>query len=203
MKKQEKSQLTEEFKISKKSSVIPNTTRDLDNAVRILQRGGLIIFPTDTVYGIGCRWDNPIAVARVRQIKGTKQHLPILIDNLERAHNLAKFDQTAIHLSSKYWPGALTLILQSKKSYGKIGLRVPDSDLVRSIIRKLDAPIIGTSANFHGQKSATKYDELDKKLIDKVDFVIKGNCRLKQESTVVDATFNPPRILRRGAVLIR
>ncbi len=186
MKKQGKSQLEE-----------------IEEAVSVLRRGGVIIFPTDTVYGMGCRANDPIAKARIRRIKMSRQEFPVLIDNIERAHEFAKFNQAAIHLTSKYWPGALTLILPSKKTYGKIGLRIPDSALVKSIIKKLDEPIIGTSANFHGQKSATSYGQLDKKLTKKVDLVIKGECKLKQESTVVDATFSPPRILRRGAVLIQ
>lgn len=200
MKKLEQSKLTAEFKISKNSSVIPSKTRDLEKAVDILKKNGVILFPTDTVYGIGCRFDNPIGQARIRRIKGTNQNFPILVASIEQAHQLAKFSASATNLASRFWPGGLTLIHRAQNEGEKIALRIPDSEVVKSLIEKSGFPIIGTSANFHGQKSPTTYDEIDKKLIEKVDYVIAGECKLKKESTVVDATFNPPKVLREGAV---
>ena len=82
----------------------------------------------------------------------------------------------------------------------KVGLRVPGSLLVRTIIQKLGIPIIGTSANFHKQKSVSTYEDLDPSLIKLVDFVLKGECVGKIESTIVDATKSPAKVIRNGAV---
>ena len=199
MKKKEESKLTEEFRMPKNSSVIPSATRDLDKAVQILIKGGVIIFPTDTIYGIGARWDSEIAIARIRRIKGSSQNFPILVKDLEQAHQFTKFNQAAANLAGRFWPGPLTLILQAQNADQKIGVRIPDSELVKTLIEKSGFPIIGTSANYHGKLSPTTFSQIDKDLIKKVDFVIGGTCKYRQESTVVDATVNPPKILRRGA----
>ncbi|OGD96967.1 threonylcarbamoyl-AMP synthase [Candidatus Curtissbacteria bacterium RIFCSPLOWO2_01_FULL_38_11b] len=203
MKKQEKSKLTEEFKISKKPSVIPSATRDLEKAAEVLKRGGVVIFPTDTVYGVGCRFDMPQAIARIKNIKKTSQDFPILISNLNQAHKLAKFTPQAQHLANLYWPGALTIVLQNKTRDEKIGLRIPDSDIMLEIINKISTPIIGTSANFHGQSVPTSYKELDPNFVKLADYVIKGPCKMAKESTVIDITFIPPRILRKGVIQLQ
>lgn len=174
-------------------------SQEIDVAVQILLKGGVIIFPTDTVYGIGARWDHEIAVARIRRIKGSNQNLPILVKDMHQAHQFAKFSTAATNLANRFWPGPLTLILESQKSDQKIGLRIPDSALVKTLIEKSGFPIIGTSANYHGHLSATTFSQIDKDLIKKVDFVIQGTCKYRRESTVVDTTFDPPKILRRGA----
>ncbi len=176
-------------------------SNELKKAAQIIQKGGVIIFPTDTVYGIGCRYDNEIGVARIRRIKGSLQNFPILVRDIKEAHHFAKFTNVATDLSSRYWPGPLTLILQSQKAEQRVALRIPDSNLVKSLIEKSGFAIIGTSANFHGQKTPTTFAQIDKKLLKKADFSIKGICKYKKESTVVDATIDPPKILRRGASL--
>lgn len=84
----------------------------------------------------------------------------------------------------------------------KIGIRIPDSRLVRSLIEKVGDPIIGTSANFHGQKSVANFESLDPKLVELADYVLKGECAGGIESTVVDLTVNPPKVLREGAIKI-
>lgn len=203
MKKPEKSNLTEEFKISKNSSRIPSTTRDLKKAIEILRRGGVVIFPTDTVYGIGARINAIHAVARIKNIKKTNQNFPVLVSNLNQAHQLAAFDSQALHLANRYWPGAMTIILPGKTKHEKIGLRLPDSDLVKDLINGVGSPIIGTSANFHGQPVPTSYKELNPNLVKLADYVIKGPCKQEKESTVIDATYIPPRILRRGAIQLQ
>lgn len=177
-------------------------SEEIEKAVEILRRGGVVIFPTDTVYGIGARFDSTAAIQRIRNIKKSYQDFPILISDFKQLHQLVQANSIALYLAQKYWPGALTLVLKSKRGDEKIALRIPDSPLVRTLIDMLGAPIIGTSANFHGQKASTKYAELDKRLITLADYVIRGRCRLGKESTVVDATAIPVKILRAGAVRI-
>lgn len=175
----------------------------LETALNILRRGGVILFPTDTVYGIGCRFDRPAAIERIRNIKKTTQFLPILVSDINQAHRLAFMNNAAVHLANKYWPGGLTIVMTSKVKDEKIGVRMPDSALIKNIIEKLNSPIVGTSANFHNQKAVYRYQDLDPKLIKLVDYVIKGECDKKVESTVVDATVSPTKILREGTIRIR
>ena len=191
-------------------------------AVQVLKSGGVVIFPTDTVYGIGCRFDDKKAVDRIYQIKGTSQNqpFPILVSDIKQVAKLAKISKVAKSLMDKHWPGALTIILPIKPDLStyhkpglkqlhkpglnqyKIGFRMPNSALVRLIIDKVGKPIIGTSANFHGHPTPKSYEELDPDFIKLVDYVIKGKCKGGVESTVADATVNPPKILRLGAVRI-
>lgn len=175
---------------------------EIKKAADILKKGGVVIFPTDTVYGIGCILNNPNAIARIEKIKGSKQEFPVLISSIKQAHHLAKVTDAAKHLAQKYWPGQLTIILEKHFGAGKIGLRIPNHKIPISIIDETNSPIIGTSANFHGQKAPTSYEELDPTLVSLVDFVIRGKCLGKTNSTVVDATKFPIKILRKGAVEI-
>jgi len=176
----------------------------IKEAVRILKKGGIVIFPTDTVYGIGCRFNDKDAIARLYKIKKTPtgQPFPILVSDLSQVEELAIINKTGEKLMKKYWPGALTIVLKSKKGREKIGFRMPDSSLVRSLIDGVGEPIIGTSANFHGFQAPKSYEELDADFIKLVDFVMEGECEGGVESTVVDATLNPPRALRRGAITL-
>ena len=176
----------------------------LEKAIAVLKKGGIVIFPTDTVYGIGCRFDDKDAIDRLYKIKKTPsgQPLPILVSDLSQVEKLALINKTREELIKKYWPGALTIILQSKKGKEKIGFRMPNSSMVTSIIDGVGVPIIGTSANFHGSKAPKSYKELDPNFTKLADIVLKGECQLGMESTVVDATVDPPKILRKGAITI-
>jgi L-threonylcarbamoyladenylate synthase len=219
MKKPEGLKLTEGFKISKNTSVIPSHTRDLHKAASVLRRGGIVIFPTDTVYGIGCRFDDQKAIERLYQIKNAPkdQPFPILVSNINQVKQLAKVTGLAQKLIDKYWPGALTIIFPGSSTYSKpgseqlcepglntekIGFRMPNSKLVLDLINEVGVPIIGTSANFHDQKPPKSFVELDPRIIQLADFTIKGRCQKGIQSTVIDATSGPPKILRQGAIRI-
>lgn len=175
-------------------------SNEISEAVAVLARGGVVILPTDTVYGLACKWDIAPATARIRRIKSSAQNFPILVASLTQAHAIAKINPHAQALINKHWPGSLTIIVLDKKSNQKIGLRMPASERVLSVIEQLGAPIVGTSANFHGQKPPSSQSELDPKLVALVDFVLGGNCEKGIESTVIDTTVSPAKILRRGAV---
>lgn len=174
----------------------------LKKAANILQKGGVVIFPTDTVYGIGCRFDLPQAVDRVRQIKGTprEQNFPVLVASASQVGKIAQINPQAKKLIQMYWPGGLTVVMKLRKNKEKIGFRLPNSSLTRSLIRKVGVPVIGTSANFHGQPTPKSYKDLDPEFIKLADYVVKGKCLGGIESTVVDTTAHPPKILRQGAI---
>lgn len=176
----------------------------IEKAIRVLKNGGIVIFPTDTVYGIGCRIDNRAAVDRIYQIKNTPkdQPFPVLISSVDQLRKYAKITKQAENLIKKHWPGALTIILQSKKSKEQIGFRMPDSSVIKALVEGVGMPIIGTSANFHKSAPPKTYEELDSNFTKLADFVLKGECKLGKESTVVDATGDVPKILRQGAITL-
>lgn len=176
----------------------------IEKAIGVLKNGGVVIFPTDTVYGIGCRFDDKDAIACLYKIKKTpaSQPFPLLVTKLSQIKKLAIINKTGEKLIKKYWPGALTIVLKSKKSKEKIGFRMPDSSVVRALIEGVGVPVVGTSANFHGSKPPNSYDELNADFIKLADFALKGKCQLGVESTVVDATGNVPKILRQGAITL-
>lgn len=178
--------------------------KDLKKAATILKNGGVVIFPTDTVYGIGCRFDDKEAIDRIYQIKGTPKDkpFPVLVSNISQVKKLAIITKVGQKLIDKYWSGALTIILPSRNKSRKIGFRMPDSEMIRTLIDKVGVPIIGTSANSSGQKAAKSFKDLDPKFVRLVDYVVKGICQGGIESTVVDATKDPPEILRKGAVSV-
>lgn len=176
----------------------------VDQAVQVLKNGGIVIFPTDTVYGIGTRPDISEAVEKIYRIKKTSQaqKFPILVSTIDQVESYAEVTDLAKSLMQKYWPGALTLILKKKGSSEKIGFRMPKSEIVKNLIDRLGVPIIGTSANIHGQKPPLSFEQLDPQIKSKADFVIKGKCKLQKESTVVDATGDSLVVLRQGAIEI-
>lgn len=179
-------------------------SEDLAKAADILKSGGIVIFPTDTVYGIGCRWDFPKSVAKIYKIKNTPstQAFPILASDTKQVKEISQVTPLAQTFMEKYWPGALTIILKSKKGKQKIGFRLPDSAIIQALIEQVGVPIIGTSANIHGKSAVRTSSELDRQLIKQVDYVLEGECEGGVESTVVDATVEPPKILRQGAITI-
>lgn len=199
------SKLTREVKIKKTSHVILSASEGpLKKAVEIFKKGGVVIFPTDTVYGIGCKFNDKEAIDRIYKIKKTpkNQKFPILVSSIGQVRKLAGVDKAAEKLIKKYWPGGLTIILPGINT-GKIAFRMPNSELMLKLINKIGMPIIGTSANFHGKKAVLRFVDLDPKFIKLANFVLKGECQTGKESTVVDAVVNPPRILRQGAVKIQ
>lgn len=178
---------------------------EINKAAQILKKGGVVIFPTDTVFGLGCLFDSNKALARIYEIKNRPQTLPlpILVSKIEEVEKLAYITPLAKSLINKYWPGALTLVLKAKKSNQKLGFRLPNSKITLSLIEEAGKPIIGTSANFHGQSVQKNSKDLPKDLIDKVDFTVEGISGGGVESTVVDASGQKPKVIRQGAINIR
>jgi len=181
-----------------------NAEAQIKQAAKILKNNGIVIFPTDTVFGIGCRIDSRDAVNKLYRIKRTprSQRFPILVSTIQQVEDYAQLPPKAKKLMDKFWPGALTIILESKKGEEKLGFRMPKSFITENLIEQVGAPIIGTSANFHKTKTPKIFKDLDPMLIKMADFIIEGECDLKSESTVVDATGVKLNIIRQGAVSI-
>jgi L-threonylcarbamoyladenylate synthase len=185
--------------------------REIEKGVEILQKGGVIAFPTDTVYGLGADVFNSTAVEKIYEIKNRPKHrqLPLLIADVERLTTLADpIPEIAWFLAKRFWPGGLTLVLPKTDSLPvylgsgpTIAVRVPDHPVCLALVQRLGNPIIGTSANISGQPAALTAEEVSQQLGGKIDFVINGGkCPGGKESTVVDATREPPIILRQGII---
>ncbi len=188
---------------------------DVEQAVKVLNGGGIIIFPTDTAFGIGCRIDRENAVRRLFNIRKRPQTqaVPVLFDSLDmiRKYVIDFPIEVEDKLTDKYWPGALTIILPAfldmvpklVRGNGKnLGVRIPDNNTILSIIKKIGVGVLGPSANFHGKETPYNFEDLDPELVSLADFVVKGECKLKQPSTVIDVSVKPWQIIREGAVKI-
>ena len=185
----------------------------IKQAVTILNQGGIVIYPTDTAFGIGCRIDDEDAIKRLFTIRRRPetQATPVLVDSIAMAR---KYWQHIPHeverdLLRQYWPGALTVILDCKKEKvpnlvrggtETLGMRMPNNDTALALIKGLGIPLLGPSANFHGEATPYWFEALDEELIKLVDFVLPGECKVKLASTVVDCTVHPWNVIRQGAV---
>ncbi|TEU17225.1 MAG: threonylcarbamoyl-AMP synthase [Dehalococcoidia bacterium] len=185
--------------------------QEIEKGVKILRKGGVIAFPTDTVYGLGADAFNPTAVERIYEIKDRPKHrqLPLLIADVERLATLAEpIPEIAWFLARQFWPGGLTLVLPKTDSLpaylasgSTIAVRVPNHPVCLALIQHLGNPIIGTSANISGQPAALTAEEVGQQLGGKIDFIINGGkCPGGKESTVVDITRESPIILRQGII---
>jgi L-threonylcarbamoyladenylate synthase len=192
--------------------VSPGETGAPRRAVEALRRGEAIVFPTDTVYGLGCRIDDERAVRRVYELKGRplSDPLPVLLADVAQLDEYAREITPAVRrLVARYWPGALTLIVRRSARIPAIvsggrdtaALRVPGHPLPRALVRALGVPLVGTSANTHGRHAPVTAQHAVYDFGDRVDLVIDGGpAPLGRESTVLDVTRDPPQVVREGAI---
>lgn len=189
-------------KIVKSGSYNPDE-KLLQEAADILKSGGLVIIPTETVYGIAANMANPQAVNRLYEIKGRPKDKPfsLHIASKEKVEEFAQdIPREAYKLIAKFWPGPLTLILKSKNS-GTIGIRMPDNEIALRVIGLADVPVACPSANLSGRAAPVNFEEAIKDLDGLVDFAIAaGQTKLGLESSIADLTVSPWRMLREGAI---
>jgi len=175
----------------------------IDQAAKIIIAGGLVIIPTETVYGLAADSRNPAALKKLFEIKKRPAGKPFsfLIEKRERLEALARnIPVAAYKLMDKFWPGPLTLILEAKVG-GTIGLRMPDHQVALKIISAADTALACPSANISGEEAPREISAAIKELDGLVDLAIDaGSANLGIESTVVDLTVKPLRILRSGAI---
>jgi len=186
--------------------------QQIEQAIEILKRGGIVAFPTDTVYGLGANALDEGAVLRVYEAKGRPRHLalPLLLADISQIGAVARpVPEIAWRLAQRFLPGGLTLVLHKASSVStvvsgggeKIAVRVPNHPVPLALIEGLGAPITGTSANLTGSPSPDTAEEVHQQMGDRVDLVIDGGrCPGGMDSTVLDLTGETPRILREGAI---
>ena len=182
------------------------------DAVRVLKRGGLVAFPTETVYGLGADATNAEAIRRIFAAKGRPGTNPLIVhvSDAQVAKRYAKhWPPAAEELARRFWPGPLTLVVSKSDaivrevSAGRetVGLRAPDHPLALELLRAFDGPIAAPSANRSNRISPTAAEHVRMELGSAVDLVLDGGpCRVGIESTVLDLTRDRPIILRPGAV---
>ncbi|MBI2866959.1 MAG: threonylcarbamoyl-AMP synthase [Chloroflexi bacterium] len=183
--------------------------RGIQEGVRILKRGGIVAFPTDTVYGLGCDAFNEQAVKRIYAVKRrpSTQGVPVHLARVEQVSIVAvEVSEAARRLMERFWPGALTIVLKKSAKVPDIvtggptiAVRVPDHPAPRALTEGLGWPIVGTSANAHGRPSPVSAEEVAAQLRD-VDLIVRGECYRGVESTIVDCTGEKVRVLRWGAI---
>jgi L-threonylcarbamoyladenylate synthase len=176
-------------------------------AAATLRSGGLVVYPTDTVYGLGADATRSDAIERIYQVKGRPDEKAIifLVDSMQGIRSRCLVDGRAERLAERFWPGPLTLVLArlapTPGQLPTLGVRVPRHEAALAIIRAMDGPVATTSANRSGEPSARSADQARGQLANEVDLIIDaGSSPLGQESTVLDLTTDPPRVLRAGAL---
>ena len=187
-------------------------TNAVAEAAAILRRGGLLGIPTETVYGLGADALNEDAVRRIFEAKGRPQDNPLII-HVPSADWLERYCQNvpaaAYRLAEKFWPGPLTMILKRKKvvpdattaGLDTVGVRCPDHQVTLAIIREAGVPIAAPSANTSGRPSCTCAADCLEDMEGKIDAVVDGGpCQVGVESTILDLTCTPPRLLRPGGL---
>ncbi len=171
-------------------------------AAGILRRGGLVAFPTETVYGLGANLEDPQAIQelyRVKQRPFDKQVTLHIADQESVEANGAVMPPLARKLMDRFWPGPLTLIL-ARKDGSTLGFRMPSHPVALRLLRQAQVPVVAPSANLSGNPPPKTAKEVLRDFKDQIDLVLDaGSTRLGISSTVVDFTGDRPKILRQGA----
>lgn len=172
----------------------------LPQAALIAKRGGLIVFPTDTVYGIGCVYGNTSSLEKIYSLKKRMKDkpLPVLISALAEVNALGgEISPLARMLMGRFWPGPLTIIVNTKNKE-TLGLRMPNHAIALALLR-LTGPLTTTSANLSRQQSPSRFAEIPNELLEQVDIAVDGgDCPLAVESTVIDTSQQCTAFLREG-----
>lgn len=198
--------------MSSPSGPSASSTSDLTAAVDALRRGGLVVFPTETVYGVGADATNAAAVERLFDAKGRPSERAVTV-HLGRGADLhdwaAEVSDDAARLAAELWPGPLTLVVPARPGVlpavrgggAAVGLRVPDHPMALDLLDAFGGGVVGSSANRHGEPPAATVDDARAALGDAADAYLDGGpCRLGTGSTVLDLTGDTPTVLRAGAL---
>ena len=192
--------------------ILKTTRKNILAASETVRRGGLVVYPTETVYGLGCDPLNAKAVERIFEVKGEREKpLPVLASDIKHVEKIAHLSEKAKRVAARFWPGPLTLVLPKTtilpsivtSNLDSVGVRVPRHDVAIQLIRLSNGLLIGTSANRTGEKPPRTAQEAAKQIGDEVDVILDGGpTTFGSSSTVVDLTSERPKILREGPISI-
>ncbi len=189
--------------------------RFISRAAAIAARGGIVIFPTETVYGIGAVLRRPEAIERVCQLKQRPAGQPLLIHcsaEIQLVELVQEIPVPARRLMATFWPGPLALVFRAKSglpnavtgSNNTVGIRMVAHPVFCALAARLGSPLAGTSANLHGRTATSDFTRLSPELVGAVDIALNaGVCGTDVASTVLDMTHEPPVLLRKGAVPVQ
>ena len=197
-----------------KTEVLHASDANVAHAVEVLQAGGLIAFPTDTVYGVAALPWNVDAVARLYEVKQRPpdRPIPLLLSDAGQLSRVATlppgFSRPFKRLSARFWPGGLTLVLPKTRTVPgvvspgpTVAVRVPDLSLTRDLIQTAGGVLAVTSANISGQPSPITAQAVEEQLGNRIDLILDGGpCRGGVPSSILDCTVSPPLLLRHGAI---
>ncbi|MFW2331864.1 MAG: L-threonylcarbamoyladenylate synthase [Nitrospinota bacterium] len=181
----------------------------LREVIQIILDGGIVIYPTDTVYGIGCSAKNKDAVSKLVQLKRRQEKKPFsfICKDIATISQFAVIPNWAYRLMSKALPGPYTFVLEARKTnlpkelIGKrntVGVRIPSNYLCNKMADLIDLPIVSTSVNVAGEESISRVDKLPTEFLNQVDAVIDAGPATSGPSTIVDATGKEPVVIREG-----
>ena len=186
---------------------------ELKQVINVISNGGVVIFPTDTVYGVAANSLDDNAIKKLFEIKGRNDNKPIcvLTSTIEKINKVAYVNNEEQKIIDKYMPGALTIILNKKENVSNIltsnldtiGVRIPNNKIALKILDRIDYPLATTSANISGSQAAVKLEDLIEVFDSKVDIIIDGGITdLKLSSTIVKIENNEVKVLREGTIKI-
>lgn len=186
------------------------TKKDSAQIVEILNRGGVVAFPTDTVYGLAVRYDLKEAILKMKEAKQRPETkpFPMMVSSKAQIERVAVTDARSQKLIDHWMPGALTLVFKKRpeidelvtNGFPTIGIRMPDDEFVLEIINRVGVPLLVPSANLSGQPSCTTSEEVLKQLDGRIDAVVLGESGASTASTVCDTTGDELKILRQGPI---
>ena len=189
-----------------------NKEEDIRKAAEIIAKGGLVAFPTETVYGLGADAMNEEAVGKIYEAKGRPSDNPMIV-HISRASDIGQLTRflspVIVDLIDNFSPGPLTLVVNARPEIPRrtlggldtVGVRIPDSEIARKLIEYSDCPIAAPSANISGKPSPTRAEDVIADMDGKIDAILTGpDCRVGIESTVLDVTGETPMVLRPGII---
>jgi L-threonylcarbamoyladenylate synthase len=199
-------------KVDLKTQILPASAAALAEAARCLKAGGLVAFPTETVYGLGADATQGPAVARIYEAKGRPAFNPLIahVGDIKAAHDIARFDATALKLAEAFWPGPLTLVLPktaqcpvaelATAGLDTVAIRVPAHPVASDLLRAFGGAVVAPSANISGHVSPTTAAHVAADLSGRIDLILDGGpVAVGVESTIL-ACFEEPMLLRPGGL---
>lgn len=199
--------------VEKKDTLILKPTKEnIEKAAGIIRAGGLVAFPTETVYGLGADAMNAEAVGKIYEAKGRPSDNPMIV-HISRASDIGQLTRMLspqiVEIIDNFWPGPLTIVVKKKPDVPDrttggletVAVRLPDNEIARALINASGCPIAAPSANLSGGPSPTRSKDVIADMMGRVDAIIEGDdCRVGIESTVLDLTGDEPTILRPGII---
>lgn len=184
----------------------------MTDVVNILKSGGLVAFPTDTVYGLAVCSDNEEAVKRLQIAKGRPEDkpFPMMVANYKQIAEVASFSVAEEKIMKALMPGALTMIYNKKgtlpeyvtNGFSTVGIRMPDDEWIIKLIKKVGCPLLVPSANLSGEVTCLDSDGVLSQLAGRIDAVIVGKAQGSLASTIIDARDGKPKIIRQGIITL-